>query len=185
MSLESSGLIAANDARLKARDDYIAMLNETRPILDEQTRIMAGYEDYVHECSVARTNIKGYLEDNIIHKDISIDRPDDSNWMAIPLLANRTRIYTRGPEEVRLIKGFVERRRDDLSSLAGEYDTKGEEIIESMEVTGEAGTLEAELRMELELAEFEMRFASIQRLYAHVIFLESIAQHQDDNRETL
>lgn len=146
---------------------------------------MAGYEDCVHECSVAKSNIKGYLEDNIIHKDISIDRPDDTNWMAIPLLGNRTRIYTRGPEEVRLIKGFVERRRDDLSSLASDYDTSGEEIIESMEVTGEAGALEAGLRMELELAEFEMRFASIERMYAHVIFLESIVRYQDEYRETL
>ena len=146
---------------------------------------MAGYDDSVQGCSVARDNIEGYLEDNIIHKDISIDRPDDSNWMAIPLLGNRTRIYTRSADEVRLIKGFVERRRDDLSSLASDYDTRGEEIIESMEVTGEAGTLEAGLQMELELAEFEMRFASIQRLYAHVIFLESIAQYQDEFRETL
>lgn len=140
---------------------------------------MAGYEDSIHECSVARTNMKGYLEDNIIHKDISIERPDDSNWMAIPILGNRTRIYTRSADEVRLIKGFVERRRDDLSSLASDYDTSGEEIIESMEVTGEAGALEAELQMELELAEFEMRFASIQRLYAHVRWLCSLKSEKE------
>lgn len=146
---------------------------------------MTGYDDSVQGCSVARDNIEGYLVDNIIHKDISIDRPDDSNWMAIPLLGNRTRIYTRSEEEVLLIKGFVERRRVDLSSLEGEYDLRGVELIESMEVTGKAGALEAELQMELELAEFEMRFASIQRLFAHVIFLESLSRYQDEKRETL
>ena len=157
----------------------MALLRMSKVFVDEYDAISANYDDAVSAVMDARNKMRAYFSDNIIHKDISVDRPEDGSWMRISILGDRMTIYVRSPEEVQLIEKFLGRRVSDITALANDYDNKFKEMDNWIKPSMDAAGSKSELNIKLDLAEYEMELTSIKRSLEYVRFLQGLVDYRN------
>ncbi len=174
-----TGLLEAGKTRADARQEYLAVLRISKVFLDEYDAIITNYDEATSAMGIARDMIEEYFSDNIIHKDISVESAEDGSWMQLPILGDRMEIYARSPEEVQLIEQFLGRRADDLAALRNDYDDRYDEWNNWFKPYKDSLSSKTELNHNLDLAEYEMRLASIKRSLEYVRFLQGFVDYRN------
>lgn len=159
----------------------MALLRMSKVFVDEYDAISANYDEAVLAVMNARNNIREYFSGNIIHKDISVERPVEGSWMRISILGDRMTIYVRSPEEVQLIEKFLGRRMSDITALTNEYDDKFKEMNNWFKPSMDAAGSKSELNIKLDLAEYDMHLASLKRSLEYIRFLQGLVDFRELN----
>jgi hypothetical protein len=131
--VDVSPLLDATAARAKAMSEYIEALGKARSASADASIAEEASKEADKACESAEEKLREYFYENIIHQGISFTGPKGDDWLELPLVGGRIKVFVRGEAEAILMKGFINRRREDIDALVDELGFKQERSLRAFE----------------------------------------------------